>query len=63
MNRLIQVHPEWANAEQFEAARAKMIRLGLQAGFSLEQLSAINDPETILSLWHAVVAIEDDLWE
>ena len=63
MNRLIAVHPEWTDPEQFEAARAKMIRLGLQAGYSLEQLFAINDPEMILSLWDAVVAVENDLWE
>ncbi len=63
MNRLIEVHPEWADPEQFEAAREKMIRLGLQAGYSLEHLFAINDAETILKLWNAVVAIENDLWE
>ena len=40
-----------------------MIRLGLQAGYSLEQLFAFNDAETILHLWDAVVAIENDLWE
>ena len=40
-----------------------MIQLGLQAGYSLEQLFAIKDPETILSLWDAVVAVENDLWE
>ncbi len=34
MNRLIEVHPEWADPEQFEAARAKMIRLGLQAAIA-----------------------------
>jgi len=63
MNRLIEVHPEWADQDLFEAARAKMIRLGLQAGYSLEQLFAFNDAETVLQLWDAVVAIENDLWE
>lgn len=63
MNSLIEVHPEWADPQVFEAARTKMISLGLQAGYSLEQLFAINDAETILSLWNAAVAIENDLWE
>src|SRR5215212_7495651 len=34
MNRLIEVHPERADPAVFEAARAKMISLGLQAGYS-----------------------------
>ena len=63
MNRLIEAHPEWADPDAFEEARAKMIRLGLQAGYSLEYLFAINDAETVLSLWDAVVAVENDLWE
>ena len=63
MNCLIEARPEWADPEEFEAARAKMIRLGLQAGYSLEYLFAINDAETILKLWDAVVAVENDLWE
>jgi len=63
MSALIEAHPEWADPEVFEAARAKMIRLGLQAGYSLEELFAFNDAETILKLWNAVVAIENDLWE
>jgi hypothetical protein len=63
MNRLIEAHPEWADPDAFETARAKMIGLGLQAGYSLEYLFAINDAETILKLWEAVVAIENDLWE
>jgi len=63
MNAVIEVHPEWADLATFEAARAKMIRLGLHAGFSAEDLFAINDPEMILSLWKAVVAFENDLWE
>ena len=63
MNRLIEAHPEWADPETFEAARVKMISLGLEAGYSLEELFAFNDAETILSLWDAVVAIENNLWE
>jgi hypothetical protein len=63
MNALIEVHPDWADPVVFEDARAKMISLGLQAGFSLEDLFAINDAETVLSLWKAVVAMENDLWE
>jgi hypothetical protein len=63
MNALIEAHPDWADPAVFEDARAKMISLGLQAGFSLEDLFAINDAETILSLWKAVVAMENDLWE
>jgi hypothetical protein len=63
MNALIKVHPDWADPAVFEDARAKMIGLGLQAGFSLEDLFAINDAETVLSLWKAVVAMENDLWE
>ena len=63
MNRLIEAHPEWADPDAFETARAKMIGLGLQAGYSLEQLFAINDAEMILKLWDAVVAVENDLWE
>jgi hypothetical protein len=63
MNSLIEAHPEWADSATFEAARAKMIRLGLQAGFSLDDLFAIDDPKTILSLWKAAEAVENDLWE
>ena len=63
MNRLIEAHPEWADPDAFETARAKMIGLGLQAGYSLEYLFAINDAELILKLWDAVVAVENDLWE
>jgi hypothetical protein len=63
MNRLIEVHPEWADPEVFEAARTKMIGLGLHAGYSLEQLFAFNDAETVLHLWDAVIAMENDLWE
>jgi hypothetical protein len=63
MNCLIEAHPEWADPEAFEAARAKMIRLGLRAGYSLEDLFAIDDAEMILNLWEAVVAMENDLWE
>ncbi len=63
MNSLIEAHPEWADPAAFEAARAKMIRLGLQAGFSLDDLFAIDDPKTILSLWKAAEAVENDLWE
>jgi hypothetical protein len=63
MNTLIEVRPEWADPDVFEAARAKIIAVGLQAGCTLEELFALNDAETILTLWEAVVAIENDLWE
>jgi hypothetical protein len=63
MNTLIAYHPEWADPGEFEKARAKMICIGLQAGLTLDDLFSINDAETVLSLWKAAVAIENNLWE
>jgi hypothetical protein len=63
MNALIKVRPEWTDPEVFESARAKMIALGLQAGCTLDELFALDDAETILNLWRAAVAMENDLWE
>jgi hypothetical protein len=63
MNALIEVRPEWADPDAFEAARAKIIALGLRSGCTLEELFALNDAEIILGLWKAADAIENDLWE
>jgi hypothetical protein len=63
MSEIIEAHPEWADAPTFEAARAKMVRLGLRAGYTLDELFALKDAKSILSLWRTVVAIENDLWE
>ena len=63
MNALILAHPEWADPDTFEAARVKMIRLGLRAGYSMEDLFTVQDPDMVLNLWRAAVAIEEGLWE
>jgi hypothetical protein len=63
MSELIEAHPEWADAHTFELARSKMVRLGLGAGYTLDELFSLKDAKSILSLWQAVVAMENDLWE
>jgi len=63
MNELVEAHPEWADPKTFEIARAKMVRLGLRAGYTLDELFALKDARSVLSLWQAVVAMENDLWE
>jgi hypothetical protein len=53
MNALIDARPEWADQDTFEADREKMLRYGLSAGMTLEELRRITDPEVILGLWTA----------
>jgi hypothetical protein len=56
MNTLIEAQPEWADVEVFEQAREKILRYGLSAGMSLEELFTISDPDVILGLWTAAIA-------
>ena len=51
MNALIDARPEWADQDTFEADREKMLRYGLSAGMTLEELLRITDPDVILGLW------------
>jgi hypothetical protein len=63
MQSLMAAHPEWADPDTFEQARARMIIFGVSIGLSHDELFAIDDADTILSLWRAAVAMENDLWE
>ena len=56
MNALIDAKPEWADQDTFEADRKKMLRYGLSAGMSLEELFKLTDPDAILGLWTAAEA-------
>ena len=56
MNALIDAKPEWADQDTFEADRKKMLRYGLSAGMSLEELFKLTDPDAILGLWTATEA-------
>jgi hypothetical protein len=60
MNALIDARPERADQDTFEADREKMLRYGLSAGITLEDLRRITDPDVILGLWVAAVAKETD---
>jgi hypothetical protein len=46
MNALIDARPEWADQDTFEADREKMLRYGLSAGMTLEELLRITGAMT-----------------
>ena len=61
MNALIDAQPDWADAAVFEHAREKILRYGTSTGMSLEELFGITDPDTILGLWTASEAADDQV--
>ncbi len=61
MNALIDVRPEWVDQDMFETHREKMLRHGLSAGMTLDELLRITDSDVILELWTAAQAKEAEV--
>lgn len=54
-NYLLQLIPEWKNAEVAKAERAKLKDTGRKAGFSDEELSQVTDPRAVILLRKAMM--------